>query len=218
MVPNDVHAYALSFCSTLTPMHSYPHNPTFELTQLVHNWGLWRDTRNWSQLRTCYAPLAQVKTTWMVGSADAFIDASIQSSLNPHAATSWHSMGACAVQFSGDKALAETRVTLMLRARIHDVDVDVTAWCRFLDWCVHLEQRWQIAQRHPIHERDRMDPVMPGTPLPLDTQLLNSLPTAYRHLTYVQSLKGAHITLDLVQHNSPEQSALYEQAQQWLGS
>jgi hypothetical protein len=63
-----------------------------------------------------------------------------------------------------------------------------------------------------------MDPVIPGTPLPLDTQLLNNLPTAYRHLTYVQSLKGAHITPDLVQHNSPEQDALYAQAQQWLGS
>ena len=218
MAPRDIHPYAVGPCSALNHMHSNPPHPTLELMQLVHNWGLWRDTRNWSQLRTCYAPNAQVKTTWMVGSADAFIHASIQSSLNPNAATSWHSMGACSVQLSGDKALVETRVTLMLRARIHDVDVDVTAWCRFLDWCVRQDHHWQIAQRHPIHERDRMDPVMPGTPLPLDTQLLNNLPTAYRHLTYVQSLKGAHITPDLVQHNSPEQDALYAQAQQWLGS
>jgi hypothetical protein len=61
-----------------------------------------------------------------------------------------------------------------------------------------------------------MDPVDPSVILQLDGNRLAQLPKAYQHITYVQSLNGAVITLDLVQHNSPEQNLLYHQAQEWL--
>lgn len=188
------------------------------LSRLVSNWGLWRDTHNWPRLRECYVPQAQVKTTWMSGTAEAFIEASIQSSLNPDAAVSLHNMGASTVQISGHRALVETRVTLMLRTHVHDVAVDITAQIRFLDRCVFTDAQWRIARRDPIHERDRMDAVIPGAALTLEAQRLASLPHGCRHLTYAQSLRGAQITRDLVQHLSPEQAALYAEAQGWLAS
>jgi hypothetical protein len=61
-----------------------------------------------------------------------------------------------------------------------------------------------------------MDPVDPAAILNLDAARLASLPKAYRHITYMQSLQGATITPDLVQHNSPEQALLYQTAQDWL--
>jgi hypothetical protein len=61
-----------------------------------------------------------------------------------------------------------------------------------------------------------MDPVDPGAVLKLDAARLAQLPQAYRHITYMQSLQGATITPDLVQHNTPQQAQLYQTAQDWL--
>jgi hypothetical protein len=52
--------------------------------------------------------------------------------------------------------------------------------------------------------------------LKLDAERLAQLPQAYRHITYMQSLQGATITPDLVQHNTPQQALLYQTAQDWL--
>lgn len=189
---------------------------TQAIEQVVRHWALCRDTRQWEGLRRCYAPGATVKTTWMVGSAEDFIAASIKAADNPHAPQSLHSIGASSIEVLGDKALAETRMVLMLRAPLDGVEVDITAWGRFLDFFVRHHGRWCIQARHPIHEKDRMDPVDPRAVLQLDAQRLASLPPAYRHITYLQSLQGATITPDLVQHNSPEQAVLYQSAQDWL--
>ena len=189
---------------------------TKAIEQVVRHWALCRDTRQWEGLRCCYAPGASVKTTWMVGSAEDFIAASIKGADNPHAPQSLHSIGASSIEVLGDKALAETRMVLMLRAPLDGVEVDITAWGRFVDFFVRHHGRWCIQQRHSIHEKDRMDPVDPAAVIKLDTARLASLPTAYRHITYMQSLQGATITPDLVQHNSPEQALLYQTAQDWL--
>ena len=189
---------------------------TQAIEQVVRHWALCRDTRQWEGLRRCYAPGASVKTTWMVGSAEDFIAASIKGADNPHAPQSLHSIGASSIEVLGDKALAETRMVLMLRAPIDGVEVDITAWGRFLDFFVRHHGRWCIQKRHPIHEKDRMDPVDPSAVLKLDAERLASLPKAYRHITYMQSLQGATITPDLVQHNTLEQALLYQTAQDWL--
>jgi hypothetical protein len=189
---------------------------TQAIEQVVRHWALCRDTRQWEGLRRCYAPGASVKTTWMVGSAEDFIAASIKGADNPHAPQSLHSIGASNIELLGDKALAETRMVLMLRAPLDGVEVDITAWGRFLDFFVRHQGRWCIQQRHPIHEKDRMDPVDPSAVLKLDAERLAQLPQAYRHITYMQSLQGATITPDLVQHNTLEQALLYQTAQDWL--
>ncbi len=191
-------------------------DPALAIERVVRNWALWRDTRQWEKLRSCYAPGARMRTTWMTGSAEEFIAASIAAAANPLAPLSQHALSGTSVRVAGNRALAETRMTLMLRTRVHEVEVDITAWGRFLDWFVRVDERWAISERHPIHEKDRMDTVVPGASLTLEADRLAALPRAYRHITYAQSLAGAVITADLVQHNSPEQEALYARSEDWL--
>lgn len=191
-------------------------NDALMIERVVRDWALWRDTRQWDALRTCYAPGARLRTTWMVGTADEFIAASIRSAANPDSPLAQHALGGTSVRVAGLRALAETRMTIMLRTRVHDVEVDITAWGRFVDWFVQHHGRWCILERYPIHEKDRMDPVNPEAVLNLDAQRLASLPRAYRHITYAQSLAGAVITTDLIEHNSPEQTALYAESDAWL--
>jgi len=189
---------------------------TQAIERLIRAWALWRDTRQWELLRTCYAPGARVRTTWLDGTAEEFIEASIRSAANPDAALALHALGGTAVQVHGDRALAETRMTILLRTRVEGVEIDITAWGRFVDRLVRTDGQWRIAQRDPIHEKDRLDPVDPEASLRLDPARLASLPRAYRHIAYVQSMGGAKITPDLIESNSPAQQALYEACRQWL--
>lgn len=41
--------------------------------EAVENWGLWRDSGRWEQLKALYTPDAIVHTTWFVGSAAEFV-------------------------------------------------------------------------------------------------------------------------------------------------
>jgi len=188
------------------------------IRQTVQNWALWRDTGAWEQLRSCYAPGARVQTTWMSGTAEEFIAASTAGFGKPQAPRATHSIGASSIQIQGDRALAETRMILLLRATLDGIEVDATAWGRFVDWFVRHEGRWVIARRHSIHEKDRLDPVNPGAELKPDPVRLASFPVGYRHLAYLQSHGGASITFDLALHNSPAQGALYAAGRTWLAA
>ncbi len=189
---------------------------TQSIERLIRAWALWRDTRQWDLLRTCYWPGARVRTTWLEGTAEDFIEASIRSATNPHAPLAQHALGGTTVRMSGDRALAETRMTILLRTEIDGVEIDITAWGRFVDRLVCAQGEWRLVQRDPIHEKDRLDPVDPQANLKLDPTRLAAQPRAYRHIAYVQSLGGARITPDLVEHNSPAQQALYEACNHWL--
>lgn len=189
---------------------------TRSIERLIRAWALWRDTRQWDLLRTCYWPGARVRTTWLDGTAEDFIEASIRSATNPQAPLAQHALGGTTVRVSGDRALAETRMTILLRTEVDAVEVDITAWGRFVDRLVCAQGEWRLVQRDPIHEKDRLDPVDPQANLKLDPTRLAAQPRAYRHIAYVQSLGGARITPDLIEHNSPAQQALYDACNHWL--
>ena len=189
-----------------------------EIRRVVQNWALWRDTGAWENLRGCYAPGARVQTTWLVGTAEEFIAASQASFERPQAPRGTHAIGASSIRIEGDKALAETRMTLLVRATLEGLEVDATAWGRFVDWFVRIDGRWAIARRYAIHEKDRLDTVDPAAVLKLDAERLARFPSGYRHLAYLQSRGGAQITPDLALHNSAAQDAIYASSQEWLQS
>lgn len=90
----------------------------------------------------------------------------------------------------GDRAVAQTRMTISQRAVVDGVPVDVVCIGRFHDFIEERGGRWGIVLRQPIYERDRMDAVTPGATVALDQGLLQLFPEGYRHLAYVQSLAG----------------------------
>jgi len=184
------------------------------IERLLQDWGLWRDTGRWDRLRATYAPGATMKTTWFSGAAGEFVDASMRAAARP--AVVLHVMGPSHVEIQRDRALAETRVTLLVRDLLDGTSVDVTCHGRFIDRLIKLGDRWAILSREPIYEKDFIMPTRAGTPIHFDEAVLQALPAGYRHLAYLQSRGGARIQLDIPAHNSPEQERLYQQGQAWL--
>jgi len=70
--------------------------------------------------------------------------------------------------------------------------------------------------RQPIYEKDRIDPVVPGTLPKLDRELLASFPEGYRHMAYMQTKAGYNVKTDMPGATGPELDALYAKGTAWL--
>ncbi|MEO7241840.1 MAG: nuclear transport factor 2 family protein [Variovorax sp.] len=184
------------------------------ITDVVTAWAFARDSGRWDRLRACFSAQATMHTTWFVGSADDFVERSIAASKGP--ARGQHFIGACAVELNGDRALAETRMTLLLRAPLDGVVVDVTCYGRFYDHFIRQDGVWRIRKRVPIYEKDRLDPVDPTAKVMLDRADLERHPEGYRHIAYVQSRGGSQVTPGLPTPGSDALARLYAEGDAWL--
>jgi len=184
------------------------------IVETVHNWALWRDAGDWERFATVWHDDGEMWATWFQGPARAFIDVS-RDGFN-RGVSILHFLGGCSVDLNGERAIAQTKMTISQRAMVDGVMVDVVCTGRFYDFFARRRGRWGIVRRQPIYEKDRMDPLDPAVKLALDPELLARFPEGYRHLAYLQTRIGYAIKLDLPQLKGPVVAALYVHGQAWL--
>jgi len=182
---------------------------------LVENWALWRDTGQWDKLRTTFHPGATITVTWFDGPFEEFVEASARARAGGR--LSQHVLGGTTVDLNGDRAIAQTRMTILLRGMAGDVEVDVAATGRFFDRIERRDGEWRILKRAVIYEKSRMNPVAPGARIEFDQQLLDSFPRGYCHLAYLQAQAGMRTLANLPTGTGPEVERLAEDAYAWLG-
>jgi hypothetical protein len=188
------------------------------IRELVENWALWRDAGDWERFATCWHEDGRMMATWFQGPAAEFIKVSREGF--ERGVSILHFMGGVCVDLAGPRAIAQSKMTINQRARVHDVLVDVVCTGRFYDFVAKRPtpqgMRWGVVLRQPIYEKDRMDPVDPSARLELDPDLLGSFPEGYRHLAYLQSQNGFVVKPDMPGLKGPEVEALYKRGRSWL--
>jgi hypothetical protein len=183
---------------------------------VLQNWGLYRDRCDWDALRSLYAPAATMQTTWMDGPASDFVDVCQRMSAGPTRAL--HYIGVPIVQMNGDCALAQTRITILVRSQLAGVEVDAICYGWFIDRMVKQDGKWLIHHRAPIYEKDTLVAVNPDVKLDLDAEVLAGYPANYKHMAYMQSIVGAPINLDLPMPGSQAQEHLLRECGLWLAA
>jgi hypothetical protein len=184
------------------------------IRELVENWVLWRDAGDWERFATVWHDDGFMMATWFQGSAADFIRMSregFQRGVNI-----LHFLGGTSVDVEGERAIAQTKMTISQRAMVHDVECDVVCAGRFYDFLQRRAGRWGIVLRQPIYEKDRLDPVDPAAALQLDAELLGRFPVGYRHLAYVQSGIGYEVKRDMPGLVGPAVQQLYRRGAGWL--
>lgn len=184
------------------------------IRELVENWAVWRDAGDWARFRTVWHDDGVMMATWVQGTADEFIAAS---------KAGWskgvsilHFLGGHSADVAGHRAIAQTKMTISQRTTVHDVECDVVCTGRFYDFLEKRDGRWGLLLRQPIYEKDRIDPLVPGTPIPLEPALLARFPPGYRHLAYIQAKIGYSVKTDMPGLTGPEVEALYARGRAWL--
>ena len=184
------------------------------IRDLIENWALWRDAGDWERFAALWHDDGRMMATWFQGSADEFIKVSRAGF--EKGVRILHFLGGSAVDIAGDRAVAQTKMTINQRAEVDGVLCDVVCTGRFYDFLEKRGQRWGLALRQPIYEKDRLDPVAPDAQLTLDVNLLNRFPEGYRHLAYLQTRIGYQVKPDMPGLTGPEVEALYERGARWL--
>ena len=182
--------------------------------ELVENWVLYRDAGDWERVRRVWHDDGRMMATWCQADANGFVEASRQGWAK--GVSILHFLGGSSIEIVGDRALAQTKMTISQRATVDGEIVDVVCTGRFYDFIERRQDKWGFVLRQPIYEKDRMDPVDPAARLSLDADLLAQFPQGYRHLAYLQTRIGYEVKKDMPGLRGPEVEALYARGKAWL--
>jgi len=184
------------------------------IRELLENWVLWRDARLWYRFRTVWHTDGRMMATWFQGGFEDFIKVNDEGWAR--GVRILHFLGGSSIGVAGDRAIAQTKMTISQRAPVDGVVCDVVCTGRFYDFFERRTDRWGLVLRQPIYEKDRIDPVDPSAKLTLDQDLLNRFPEGYRHLAYLQTKVGYKVKPDMPGIEGAELDALYARGARWL--
>ena len=184
------------------------------IRELVDNWAIWRDAGDWERFRSVWHDDGYMMATWFQGPAADFIRVSREGF--ERGVNILHFLGGTSIDLAGSRAIAQTKVTIMQRAPVHDVLCDVALTGRFYDFLEKRDGRWGVVLRQPIYEKDRIDPLDPSATLKLHPKILERFPVGYRHLAYLQTQVGYNVKRDMPGLKGPEVEALYARGRRWL--
>ena len=184
------------------------------IREVVENWAVWRDAGDWERFKSVWHPGAVMMATWFQGPAERFIDASREGW--DKGVSILHFLGGSAIDVAGERAIAQTKMTISQRTNVDGVACDVVCTGRFFDFFERRVDAWGIVLRQPIYEKDRLDPIDPAAKLRLDAQLLGQFPEGYRHLAYAQTKLGFTVKRDMPTLKGPEVERLYARGAAWL--
>jgi SnoaL-like domain len=184
------------------------------IRELIENWAVWRDAGDWERFAGVWHADGRMMATWFQGPASEFIRVSREGFAR--GVRILHFLGGTSVDLAGERAIAQTKMTISQRASVDGVVCDVVCTGRFYDFFERRGDAWGIVLRQPIYEKDRLDPVDPSATLKLDRALLGRFPEGYRHLAYAQTRIGYTVKRDMPTLKGAEVERLYAAGTAWL--
>jgi ketosteroid isomerase-like protein len=184
------------------------------IREVVDDWVVASDSGDWERFATVWHDDGWMTATWFQGPAIEFQKA--RRTGFERGVSIIHFLGGTSIDVAGSRAIAQTKMTINQRATVDGVVVDAVCTGRFYDFFEQRAGRWAIVRRQPIYEKDRLDPVEPGTKLSLDRELLAKFPEGYRHLAYLQTKAGFNVKLGLPGLRGPAVEQLYAEGAAWL--
>ena len=192
------------------------------IRQMVERWAVWRDAGHWARFATVWHPDGVMMATWFQGPYADFIRVTQEGWAK--GVSILHFLGGSAIEVSGDRAIAQTKMTISQRGMVEGltsgesgpVMCDVVCTGRFYDFVQKHEGQWKLLHRQPIYEKDRIDPVDSTAVVKLDQHALAALPEGYRHLAYIQTRIGYTVKLDMPMLKGPVVDELYARGARWL--
>ncbi len=189
------------------------------IRHLVESWALWRDAGDWERFKTVWHSDGRMMATWFQGPFEDFIRVTVEGWNK--GVSILHFLGGSSIDVAGNRAIAQTKMTISQRGLVDGVMCDVVCTGRFYDFFERRADalgvvRWGLVHRQPIYEKDRVDPIDPAAVLQMDQVALAAFPDGYRHLAYIQTRIGYTVKLDMPGLKGPAVQDLYRRGAAWL--
>jgi hypothetical protein len=153
-----------------------------------------RDTREWGLMADCYAKESRVWLSWFDGNALEFIEASRKMSEQP-GGEAIHELGPTLVTLNGDRAIADTSCTILMRRVFEGVECDLTVYCRHRSRVERVDGTWKLRTLVGIYQKNTLAPVVPGQLPAIDVEKLSSFRLSYNYQSYYRAAQG-HVPFD----------------------
>jgi len=180
----------------------------------LENWVVLRDAGDWQRFKTVWHADGIMMATWFQGSFEDFIRVSKEGW--DKGVSILHFLGGISIELDGQRAIAQSKMTISQRSKIEGALADVVCTGRFYDFLERRNGRWGIVLRQPIYEKDSIAPVDPAAHMVLDKTLLERFPVGYRHLAYLQTQIGYKVKTDMPGLKGEKVEALYALGAAWL--
>ena len=184
------------------------------IRRLIERWAVWRDAGDWERFAGLWHPDGVMMATWFQGPFADFIRVTQEGWAK--GVSILHFLGGSAIEVVGERALAQTKMTISQRGLVEGVPCDIVCTGRFYDFVVQHQGQWKLLHRQPIYEKDRIDPIDPGAVPKLDAARLATFPEGYRHLAYIQTGIGYRVKLDMPMLKGAVVEELYRRGARWL--
>lgn len=102
------------------------------IRDLVENWAVWRDALDWKRFATVWHEGGRMQATWWQGSFEDFIQVSQEGF--DRGVRILHFLGGASIDVAGNRAIAQTKMTITQRVEVHGVLCDVICTGRFYDF------------------------------------------------------------------------------------
>src|SRR3954466_4594044 len=93
------------------------------LRELIDNWVIWRDAGDWERFASVWHDDGRMMATWFQGPADDFIRVSREGF--DRGVSILHFLGGTSIDLAGERAIAQTKMTISQRAEVDGVACDV---------------------------------------------------------------------------------------------
>jgi hypothetical protein len=135
-----------------------------EILRIRRLWAFSRDEGDWETVKTLFHPDAMVAISWYTGTALGFVEASKKMFGNAKPGIrSKHWFGNYRLSLHKTRALLETDIEVRGRDFVGEYLFDFLYEGRFFDRFEKRDGVWKIAQWTCVYDRDRLDPVIPGS-------------------------------------------------------
>jgi hypothetical protein len=201
------------FCTAMSSQENLRHDNA-AIREVIENWVIFRDAAIWDKFQSVWHEDGYMMATWFQGTASEFIRVSREGF--ERGVRILHFLGGSNVEIIGNRAIAQTKMTITQRASVHDTLVEVLCTGRFYDFFEKRHDQWAIVLRRLFYEMDRMHVIDPSKQVTLEPELLASFPVGYQHLAYLQTKLGFNVKKNMPGLRGPEAQALYAHGANWL--
>jgi hypothetical protein len=161
-----------------------------------------RDLNRWNVMRDCFHPDSRVRTTWFNGSGAEFVEGSID--MVRRGMLAKHRLGPPLVRLADNRAVASLSAIIDIPDKLGGIDVMLSAHARLLFRTEKRDGRWRISFFEAIYVRDELTSAVPGQSIAISPADVKSFRASYRMLSYLQTLKGYEVNMDLAGDDRPE--------------
>ena len=185
------------------------------INNLIVSERLYRVSHRDKELADCYAPDAQIRTSWQSGGVKSFVGQHPAESANE--SFNVNRCGSALIHLNGKRAFVEYPSTTIRSVKVNGADVVLTSYMRLL---YRVEKRggvWKIVDMLSVNEADELQPVIAGTDLQIRPEDAAGLRISYRWLAYTRMKAGDAISNDLPGVDRPDDvRKIYAAAEAWL--